>query len=229
MFKLHDNQICYNDRPLGPASCLLADYNELVGLTEADGVRHLTMPKRIDLVFAAGRKVVAVESKQQGDLVSSHANRRLARQIRTMLQEADVACLLWRGMGSELAYLTNQLVVDLVSWQTLGVVILPGPVADSRVPATLGSYKRLLAGGASPLASIVRWDTATEGGRDRRRASQAAPGWFLRYIKGVGSVTAGRLHGRFGSTGAALAATDDEWLAAGANRGILARRKEAMD
>ncbi len=228
MFRLTNGNICYDGRLLGPGGCLLADYNELTGLTESDGVRHLTMPFRIDMVFVAGQKIVAVEGKQPGDLISSHANRRLARQIRIMLLEADVACLLMRGSLADLTY-SPALADDLVRWQALGVVLLLGPADDAKVPRALGRYKSILAGGNSPLAAIARWDVATEGGRNRRLAAARKPGWFLRYIKGIGSVTAGRLHRRFGSTAAALAAADDEWLTAGANRGIVERRKEALE
>lgn len=228
MFKIINQQIWYDNRPLGPVSCLLADYNELIGLTEADGVRHLTMPHRIDMVFAAGQRTVAVESKQSGDLESSHRNRRLARQIRTMLHEADVACLLMRWPTTWDQYTSDALLEDMVRWQALGVVLLSGPQTDSRVPETLGRYKRILAGGTNPLAAIARWDVATEGGRDRRLEG-SRPGWFLQYLRGVGPRTAERLHAAFGNTAAALAATDEQWIAAGVNRGIVQRRKEAME
>ena len=225
MFRVADGKICYGSRVLGPASCLLADYNELVGLGAADGVQHLTMPRRIDMVFAAGQRVVAVESKLPADLLSSHSSRRLHRQIRTMLQVADVVCLLQRGVLLDYEY-TPALMDDLVRWQALGVILLSGPLDDSYVPAILARYRRILTG-RNALAAVVRWDVAAEGGRSRQLEGSAA-GWYLRYLRGVGRVMASRLHAAFGSTGAALAADDAAWQAAGANRAVISRRKEAM-
>ncbi len=94
-----DGEVAYKGKKLGVG--LITDSNELKLLTEADGVRHMETPHRIDLLFAAGDKVVGVESKKPGDLINSFNSRRLARQFATLLEVVDVPVLLKRGVWPE--------------------------------------------------------------------------------------------------------------------------------
>tara|TARA_Y100000310_G_C20661644_1_gene805122 strand:- start:408 stop:1064 length:657 start_codon:yes stop_codon:yes gene_type:complete len=217
MFKIVGNDLCYDDRRLGPKTALFVDSNELVGVTE--GVVRLSMPRRIDMVFCAGDKVVGVESKYQGDLTTSQGSRRLARQLRVLLSECDIACLLLRHILIGPAFY-QAVWQDLVRMQALGVVLLPGSMNDSHIPMQLAAYQEYLAGGRAPLAAIA--------GTDKTKRVGRGPGWFLTMLKGVGPVVAARLHGRFGSTKAALNAPGEEWREMKVSQKVIERREEAM-
>ena len=111
---------------------------------------------------------------------------------------------------------------DIARYQQLGVTVAFGPQMDSAVPAALAALRPVLAGGRNPLAAIAR--------TDKRRAADngGESGWFLRNIKGIGPETATRLHAAFGTTAAALAATDAAWRAAGASAAVVNRRNTAL-
>lgn len=211
----------YDKKQLGPASALYVDSNELkhVKLT---GVVHLYMPRRIDMVFVADGKVVGVESKLPQDLTNSVSSKRLSRQIKTLRDEVDVVCVLVRGLPSNYGFdIVYQAVWnDLVRLQALGVFILPGSANDEEVVAQLYKYREFLGAGRSALAAIA--------GTDSAKPTQRTPGWFMRGLRGVGVLKAAKLHKKFGSTRAALAASDDAWKEEKMSKKVLEERKEAM-
>ena len=96
MFTIQDDDLLYNGEYFGPKTALYIDSNELKKL-KGEGVVRRTMPSRIDMVFVAGDSVIGVESKKPGDLDTSIRAGRLARQMRTLMKEVDVPCLLLRN------------------------------------------------------------------------------------------------------------------------------------
>lgn len=220
-FKVIGDYLYYDKRQLGPASALYVDSNELKHV-KFDGVVHLHMPKRIDFIFAVDQKVVGVESKLPADLANSVSSKRLSRQIKTLRDEVDVVCLLVRGLpnnyGFDIVY--QKVWNDLVRLQALGVFILPGSQNDEEVVAQLYKYREFLGSGRSALAAIAGTDSTP---KEVRR-----PGWFLRGLRGIGGIKATRLHRRFGSTRAALAASDAAWKEEKMSQKVLDERKEAM-
>ena len=110
------------------------------------------MPSRIDMVFVAGGKVIGIESKKANDLKNSVLKGRLSRQMRTLMSEVDVPCLLmrgvpkkWRGIKKQNAFNDDMFEVwhELVSLQALGVIVLPGPLEDDLVLKWLSNYRPL--------------------------------------------------------------------------------------
>ena len=230
MFTIKGDDLLYDGVHFGPKSALYVDRNELKKLPR-DGVIRRTMPNRIDMVFVAGDSVIGVESKKPNDLNSSIHAGRLARQIRTLMKEVDVPCLLMRGIpqnpwgfesDNNTAFNEDlfHVWVDLVRLQCLGVYILPGPELDEDVPKWLGFYRPSLAGGRTPLASIAR--------TDKKAVKPGNKGWFLKNIKGIGGTIATKLHRHFGSTRNALLAKPEEWRELGISQKVVDRKEEAL-
>ena len=228
MFTVHDGQLysCLKDEPVGPATSLLCEWGELRELGNVHGVIHTTIPHHIDMVFAAGDNIVVVESKKIGDFVSSWASGRLSRQINTLLATGHRALLLLRWEYAAVPEFSAGFGAKKISWpqdiaryQQLGVTVAFGPRADRDVPVALAALRPVLAGGRNPLAAIAR--------TDRRRAG-GDPWSFLQNIKGSGPTTAAKLHSTFGSTAAALAATDEQWRAVGVSAAVIERRTAAL-
>ena len=215
---------------IGPKTELYVDAGDILGLEGAPGVKHMRMPLRVDLVWVIGERVIGMESKHASDLVTSQSCRRLARQMRALRGVVDVPCLFLRGlpMGGLDEFANYQLGTsnspglwdDLVRLQYLGVVLVPGPARDEDIPRWLKEYSPFLADTRNVLSALA--------GTDRKRAQAQGSGWFLRNIRGIGPVMAMRLHLRFGSTIAALKATDEEWRKVGVGPKIIERRKELM-
>ena len=90
MFNIRGDSLYYEDVRLGPSEGLYADTKELASLGKADGVLHMSMPMRIDMVFVAGNRVIGCESKTTSDLISSTSSRRLARQMRALISSVNV-------------------------------------------------------------------------------------------------------------------------------------------
>ena len=221
MFKIDKEDLYYDDVYLGPKTALYVDNNELKKL-KGKGIIRRTMPHRIDMVFVSGDSVVGVESKKPGDLDTSVRAGRLSRQMRTLLEEVDVPCLLLRGVPKTSRFSTDlfHVWVDIVRLQCLGVYILPGPTKDEDVPAWLGEYRPSLAGGRTPLASIAR--------TDKKSAKPSNKGWFLKNIKGIGGTIATKLHRHFGSTRNALLAKPEEWRELGIPQRVVDSKEEAL-
>ena len=228
--KLHlaKNSIKYGGASLGPATALLVEFGELKRLGLADGVTHSTLPMHIDMIFAAGSRLVVVESKRVGDFLSSWSSGRLSRQIATLLNTGHVPLLLLRWEGNTVPDLEPPTRPgrptwwsDLARYQQLGVTVVVGPTDDSIVLRFLAALRPVLAGGRNPLAALKRTD-------QHPKPQSFTSGWFLENIKGVGPVLAGRLYKKFGSTSAALSASIEEWRGLKIPESTIKRWQEAI-
>ena len=161
-------------------------------------------PNNIDLLFAAGEKVVGCEVKRGQDLIQSWQSRRLHRQLRTLIQAVDVAVLVLRDL--DVAWLAEAVGEqcrrpdlfwgDWANWQTQGVYILPVP-AEEYLPELRVYQAALATNGARVLA-----------GTDRHKEQARQPGWLLRCIPDIGRVKSAALLARFGSVMAVLSAAE---------------------
>ena len=200
MFNVRGDSLYYEDVRLGPSEGLYADTKELASLGEADGVLHMSMPMRVDMVFVAGNRVVGCESKTTGDLISSTSSRRLARQMRTLLSSVNVPCLIMKGglpNFNDDSKEIEEVLTNLVRLQCLGVTLLPCPRRDKALLARLVKFRTVLMDG------------------------------LLRMIRGIGPVAENRLRETFGSTLGVLQATDQELAEAKLSATIIKRIREA--
>ena len=232
MFTIEGNSLYHDGILFGPIHHLYIDANELkdVPYGEPSWLVRRPMPSRIDMVFVAGDKVVGVESKKANDLKNSITKGRLSRQMRTLIGEVDVPCLLmrgvpkkWRGIKKMNVFNEDMFEVweELVQLQALGVYVLPGPVEDILVPKWLSRYDPALSGGRAALAAIKQTDT--------RPAKPRHKGWFLENIKGVGIKYATKLHNHFGSTRSALSADWGEWQKLGVSERAEQNKEDALE
>jgi ERCC4-type nuclease len=214
VFKIKGDDLYHDEVLVGPKNQLYIDSNELkeLPLDISDHIQRIKMPHRIDMVFTTGDKVIGIESKKAKDLNDSINKHRLSRQLRMLMSEVDVPCLLmrgipkrWRGIKKQNAFNEDMFRIwwELVSYQALGIFILPGPSHDELVLPWLEHYSIYLAGGRSPLASIKQSDI--------QPTKPKRPGWFLKNIKGIGDRYATKLHNHFGSTRNALLAEYGDW------------------
>jgi ERCC4-type nuclease len=217
-FNVRDDGLYYADRRLGPRDALYVDTKELPTLTADDGVIRLHMPRRIDVVFVAGSRVVPCESKVGGDFVTSMYSRRLARQVRTLFDVGDVPAVILRG---GVPYNERDVTDHLVRLQCIGVTLLFCPMTDRGTLEALQKYRTYLADGSRSALSAVA-------GTDAK--SVAAPysnGRFLLNIKGVGPKLVTKLTNELGSTVSVLSAPPNRLRKAGASPAIVKRIKEA--
>ena len=231
MFTIEGNNLYHDGVLFGPMYNLYIDANELKDIPcgEPSWLVRRPMPSRIDMVFVAGDKVVGIESKKANDLKDSITKGRLSRQMRTLIGEVDVPCLLmrgvpkkWRGIKKMNGFNEDMCEVweELVQLQALGVYILPGPVDDTLVPKWIKRYSPILSGGRAALAAIKQTDI--------RPAKPKYQGWFLANIKGIGERIATKLYNHFGSTRGALLAEPKEWRDLGVPQKVVERKEEAL-
>ena len=231
MFTIKNDNLYHDGVLFGPTYNLYVDANELKDIPYGvhSWLIRRPMPSRIDMVFVAGDKVVGIESKKADDLRDSITKGRLSRQMRTLINEVDVPCLLMRGIpkkwrGIKKMNVFNEDIFEiwkaLVQFQALGVYILPGPYDDALVPKWLEYYKPTLSGSRAALAAIKSTDTTPVRSKNK--------GWFLENIKGVGAKIATKLHSHFGSTRRALLAKPEEWRQLGVPKSVVERKEEAL-
>ena len=212
MFTISDGGLWYDGRRLGAASGLYADSKELATLGEKHGVKHLAMPQRIDYVFVAGTRVVGCESKRPGDLVTSTHCKRLARQVRELKRQVDVAAVVLRGGLPKDA---PDVLTNLVALQAIGVILIPTGPTDMDVLSALVEAVTILADESrSALVAVA----AT----DKRK-----PRSLLEAVKGIGPGREALLHTKFDSPLDVLNATDAELKEAGLTKGVIAKIREA--
>ena len=195
---------------------VFVDRGEFKGAT---GVSRRVNPKRIDIMFTADGKTVGIESKKPDDLVSSARSRRLARQLRALMETVDVPCLMLRGGWPALDWkweVPLDVYVVLVSAQMMGVVILPGPEEAALLVPWLEAYRPVLLGKAKARIALA--------GSDKKR-----PPSLLRAIPGVGEKLEKKLLAAFGSVKEALLAGDKEWKRAGAKQSVIEERARSLD
>lgn len=180
------------ERRLGPREDVYAYPREFPSLRPSDGVHTLSLPGRLDFVFAAGPAVVGGESKRPNDFVASRDSRRLSRQLRLLVEVVDIPVLALRGgvLSFNEASLRDAL-VDLVGVQCGGVYILPLPDDDRAALKLIREYQEVL----RPESSRAR--RAFAGTDERKRDGQ---GGLLRTVKGIGPAMERRLRAEIGDT-----------------------------
>jgi len=240
MYNIRGDNLYFEDELLGPTDALYVDQNELRFMTDeaqAEGLIRRRLPGRVDFVFVAGDKVVGCESKKPVDLVQSHADSRLSRQLRTISEICDRTLLVARG-GLDVMYLRSlskdeakrrtrwdpeTLMVDLfVRYPMLGIQVVGVPDEDNEIPRFLNLYRSALMNSKGDIRALARTDLRPS------RSHMSEPGGYLRHIAGVGKVTAARLHKAFGSTKAALKAPRKKWKELKISDKILDNRDEAL-
>ena len=223
--KINDGYIHNDDIPIAKCTSLIADSKELPSLTEDDGVVHISTPHRIDLLFCADDKVVGVECKKPEDFVKSWQGRRLARQVKTLLQECDIAVVAVKGViSSAKPYKPvnwEQLWAEIVGWQIAGVIYIEVPESDKGVLRYIVNLKRMLSS-TNPVARSLA-------GTDKRPPRERRPGWLLRRIPAIGPTVSVRLIEHFGSAGKVFSATDRQLRKAGANKRQIEELRKALN
>lgn len=216
--RVEDGGLYHNDVRIAGGEEILVYRTEFKDLTE--GVTRLTTPGNIDLIFVAGPRVVTVESKKPEDLYGSFKSRRLARQVRTMMELGDTPVIMIRGlvpavftvpvfdyvgnvvrkngravMQSIPSIQCTDLWDELVRLQALGVYVVQGPLVDEAIPSWVERMRQIFAG-----ADILR----AVAGTDKKESHERKPGWLLRRIPGIGMKKSTEMHAKAGSTGRVL-------------------------
>lgn len=192
------------------------------GQVDCAGLIHQQLPGRLDYVFCNESKVIGVESKHPSDLLTSQTSKRLARQMTTLLETVDVACLMLRGgwpLIDRRGKVPVELYKDLVRLQVLGVIILPGPVSDKNLLNWFRYYRSTLGAVSPEHYTMLRRAVSPD---DFKKAPS-----LLRAIPGVGKVVEKKLLTAFGTPWYALLAGDDEWAEV-VNSNIVKARKVAL-
>ena len=163
--------------------------------------------------------MVGCESKKPQDLIDSTHQRRLHRQIRTLIDQVDVPTLLIRHSLPDFNSLENlDVMFNLVCLQQLGVLVLPCP-EDSQLALTyLSKYRTVLnTESRTPLSAI-------RGSDSERKADDSDS--LLRKIRGVGPQLEQRLLSKFDSPLAVLSSSHENLVEAGASSRVATRIKE---
>ena len=213
----------YGDKLLGPASTTYVDsrqYQPKLIAGETGLVRKLAVGDYV-LVGPTGL-VIGVEEKRLPDLVSSWWTHRLHRQLRQLLGAVDVAVLAIRAPFGTMQELVQTEAMDwsaLLKWQMLGGYLgfLPYPPM-AVLPALMEMAAVLRPGSRSTVSILKATDVHRKVLPDLTPTAQA----LGRLVPGVGLVMGARLASAFHQDlREALAASDEEWAAAGANKSVL--------
>lgn len=219
-YSTSDGKLLHEGKVLGPVTALFEDSRET---EEGDGIIHMMMPHRLDFVFVAGDRVVGLESKTEGDLVSSWYSRRLQRQVRTLLSCVDVPVLFIKLTGGQaFRPLVGEpdICADIAAWQMHGGLVAVG----SDVREACARLKTMLEG-APVVGRILAGRDVTRvptGGTVNEQRLQ-------RLLRGCGPVMSKRLLTKFGTIGKVLSATAKELKNGGATRGVIAQVKEMRE
>lgn len=166
------------------------------GLMDVCGEKALftVFPGRPDILFAAGENVVWVEWKNLDDLDSSIRSKRLARELRTGLDMADIVVLaVWVGAAT---YIESSLRMEMLRLQFDGIKVLC-PV--SRTVSYWDEVREVLRSPSNQRRAIA--------GTDDRKPNSA-----LRGVPGVGAKTEAKLLKFYGNAHLALIAYgSDGW------------------
>ena len=190
----------YKGKVLGPVDKVYAYPGEQAHLGDSADIVVCATPEHIDLILAAGKRVVGCEVKTPTDLVGSYGSRRLHRQLDTLRATVDVSCLVVRAEGLALAPLVaelrrpNEFWEDWANWQTNGIYVLLVPL-ENYLPELLLYRKALCTSGERVFK-----------GTDRRAPRERRAGWLLRRIPTIGEVTSARLIAEFKNTWGVLQA-----------------------
>ena len=205
-----------------PADQILCDTSAAHPKGPKWGLLYTPTPEHVDILFEAGEKVVGVESKTWSDLATSRTNGRLARQLRTLLELVDISVLLIRGEPRvDLPweqYREERL--ECARWQAMGAVVISGPFQDAHLADYLQACRPILAGGRNALKAVAVHE---------REPKERQPGWLLRRIPYVGPELSRRLIAKFGTTRAALVASDEAWKELKVPDRVLEARRQAME
>jgi ERCC4-type nuclease len=223
-FEINDEQLWWDNQPLGPASALFADAGEkLVG---PGAISDVQTPHRIDYLMTVGGKVVGVESKTINDLISSWVRGRLQRQLRVLYETVDIPVLMLRGVGTARSFKLIEkhpnLMEDLLKFQLLATetsqgLIYLAPAASAYY--SLVNLKENLLGNRKLSTVVTRYEAKQKpkGGSPREKILQST-------IRGCGPTMAKKL-AKIGSLKDILSATPTQLRNAGANKTVLASIK----
>lgn len=191
-----------------------------VAAGKAEGFTVIRLPVGDYVFMTHSGKIVAVEEKKYGDLISSYARRRLQRQLRQCLTGADIAILAMRAENDLLvAYPMDELMVDLIKWQVLGGYIGYLPASAHAVLQELASWRTILQPSRATLSVIAGSDV-----QKPKTPGTPVSAAIQRLITGVGPVTGSKLAEAFGQNLLnMLSATDAALTKAGAHRGIITK------
>ena len=222
--EIKDGYIHNDGKALAKCDSLVADSKELPSLSEGDGVVHISTPYRIDLLFCAGDKVVGVECKKPEDFINSWQGRRLARQVKTMLSECDIAVIAVKGVLSTAKPYKpvnwESIWMEIVGWQMAGVVVMEVPESDRGVLRYMASLKIILSAENPAARSLA--------GTDNRPPKERRPGWLLRRIPSIGPAASQQLMDNLGSPAAVFTATDRKLKASGMSKKQINEIRKAL-
>lgn len=222
-FHVEGSTLYYGDTTLGPSHLPVVDGRE-------SGVRRYILPSHAtitnlpvgDVVFWNGDWVVGVELKWAKDLVTSWRNRRLASEMRRLIEAVDVPCLATNFYGVEQEALAShgmtlqgldKLRLDVVKLECLGVVLLERPR-----DAELMVYLERVATALRPKPSLL---AAIAGNPKERKVLPRER--VLMGVSGVGLGTAKKLLEKWGSAAEAIS----HWREWDVSKRVKA--KEALD
>ncbi len=224
MMEVIDGRLRDGEKDYGPATGLFVDAGESTP-DEASGIIKAQLPHRIDYIYVVNNneqpKIVGLESKKVGDLISSWRARRLQRQLRNMVETVDIPVLLVRP-GDEIDFVMldawPEIQSDLVRFQMMGGYVWLAPYETEHLFEFLGETKSILSGNRNLRTIITGIDKAKPKGNKQEAALQAM-------LKGCGPVMAKKLIGQFRTVGRVLQATDTELRKSGATKGVVAQLK----
>lgn len=209
-YHVESGKLYFADRCLGPATSLYISSVEKQEVKEAmsgDGVRFCYLPYG-DWIMANDKWVIGVESKKPIDMIRSWKSKRLAKQLRGLVNAVDVPCLAvdFDLFNMDWTYYfdskedekigLDKLRIDMVKLQMLGVKIFPRP-EDREVVGFLAELRRLLLP-TSGLLSVLSGSPKIRGTPSMK---------LLMAIDGVGPTMAKKLLEQFGTAARALGVT----------------------
>ena len=166
----------------------------MTGMVAAHHWKRSTFPGRPDLIFAAEEKICWVEAKTNwADFESSRRSKRLAREVRTGQQMADVVIV------AHPAYYTAdpENLLELIRLQSQGILCIPWDTSYEY----WDNIRVVLSSGSNLLRAVS--------GSDHSKPHTALAG-----LPGVGKVTERKLLAHYGNAHLALLAYGtDGWAA----------------
>ena len=231
MYSLKDGDLYWNTRLLGPSTNIYVDATQDCSYQPALTRVHLEVADYV--MVTPGQKIVTVEEKRLGDLISSYGRRRVQRQLRDCARAGDIFILAIRfsefistaGLFDEYPRL-DPLHVGLLKLQMLGGFVGFLPPESDRVPGVLKDWRAVLTPSQSTL-SILAGDDRPATAKKRYSSLTSCGAALARLLPGCGPVTAAAWAARANEDiREALAMNDQELKEAGLHKGLIRKLNE---
>lgn len=230
LYTVREGQLYYGARALGPAGHVYFDATQ-PGMVEEATVHRVHLERGDYVTSTNAGHIMLVEEKRLPDLVGSWRSRRLQRQLRHLLASnpdgLNVLALRAPNYLGETLQENQDIVAELLKWQTLGGLLGMLPESSSLVFQELRRWRAVLQPGQGLFSILAGDDRPKRASREPMTPCGAA---LRAVLQGVGYKTGKSWAAAAGENLLrALSMSEEELSRAGVNKTTRARLAKLLE